>query len=176
MIDLATLKLHLKVDPDITVDDPLIIAMEEAAVAYIQNETGRYYGESGEITEVLSAFGWGPITLQTAPEPDSIYTPITVEKRTLLSGDWEVVDAADYEIDGNRLFPRVFWTPGARTIRITYTGGYDEGAEPADIQQAVRELVARMYKYRLPFVEGSVLAELPASVSDVIRAHRVVVF
>lgn len=175
MNSLADLKLHLKVDPDITADDSLILQMQEAAVAYLQDQTGRYFGELGEITEVVSTNGWGPVVLQVAPEADSIYTPVTVERRALMSGDWETVDSADYEIDGNRLYPRVWWEPGARLLRITYTGGYAEGAEPADVQQAVRELVAKMYRYRSPTVEGSI-EELPFGVRDVILAHRVVAF
>jgi hypothetical protein len=178
VIPLQDLKLHLKVDADVTADDTLIVAMEEAAVAYLQNETGRYFGESGEITEILSANGWASIWLQAAPiTDDEDYFPFLLERRSTPSGDWEVVDSTDYEVDGYRLYPLSYWTPARRTLRATYySSAYAEGAEPPDVQQAVRELVTRMYKYRLPFVEGSVLADLPGSVADVIRAHKVVVF
>lgn len=176
MISLADLKLHLKVDADQTDDDTLIVEMEQAAVAYLQNETGRYFGPAAEIVEVLSANGWASIWLQAAPiTDDEDYYPFVLEQRATPSGDWEVIESTDYEVDGYRLYPLKYWTPGRRTLRATYyAAGYDEGAEPADIQQAVRELVTKMYKHRKPIVEGGV-AELPFGVADVIRAHRIIV-
>lgn len=177
MIPLRDLKLHLKVDPDVTTDDTLIVEMEQAAVAFMQNETGKYFGQSGEIVEILSANGWASIWLQAAPMIDDDYYPFVLEQRATPSGEWEVIADSDYEVDGYRLYPLTYWTPGRRTLRATYySDAYAEGAEPPDVQQAVRELVTRMYKHRLPFVEGSVLTDLPASVRDVIRAHKVVVF
>lgn len=177
MISLTDLKLHLKVDPDQTADDSLIVEMEQAAVAYLQNQTGKYLGASGEITEILSANGWASIWLQAAPiTDDEDYFPFLLERRNTPSGDWEVVESTDYEVDGYRLYPLTYWTPGRRTLRATYySTGYAEGDEPADIQQAVRELVTKMYKHRKPIVEGGV-AELPFGVADTIRAHRIVVF
>ena len=173
MIRLADMKKHLKAE-DHTADDDLIVEIEQAAVAFIQNETGRFFGGIGEITEVVSANGWASIWLQAEPimdDPD--YMPFTLERRVLGSG-WGAVGATEFEVDGYRLYPLTYWTPGHRTLRATYWAGYDEGAEPADVQQAVKELATRMYERRSAMVEGSV-SEMPFSVRDVIRAHRVVV-
>lgn len=173
MIPLRDLKRHLKVDADITADDPLIVEMEQAAVAFMQNETGRHFGGSGEIVEVLSSNGWASIWLSAAPEIDDDYLPFLLERRSGPSGEWEAVDANDYDVDGYRLYPLTYWTPGRRTLRATYySAAYAEGAEPPDVQQAVRELVTRMYKVRLPQVD---VADVPAGVRDIIRAHRVIV-
>jgi hypothetical protein len=174
MIALRDLKLHLKVDPDQTSDDTLIVEMEQAAVAYLQHQTGCYFGPVGEVTEVLSANGWASIWLGAIPLVGDDYQPFALERRSYPAGAWDAVDTADYEVDGGRLYPLTYWTPGRRTLRATYWAGYAEGAEPPDVQQAVRELVAKMYDHRKPIVEGSV-AELPYGVRQTIHAHRVMV-
>lgn len=173
MIGLRDLRLHLKVDPDQTTDDTLIVEMEQAAVAYLQNQTGRHFGGQGEITEVLSSNGWASIWLQAAPEIDDDYLPFLLERRTTPSGEWEVVPATEYEVDGYRLYPLAYWTPGRRTLRATYySAGYSEGAEPADIQEAIRRLVTKLYTKRAPTVGE---ADIDDFVRSTIMAHRVVV-
>lgn len=172
MISLPLLKAHLKVNEDETADDALIVEMEEAAVAFMENETGKYFGELSEITEVLSANGWAPIWLRATPLADSDDTPVLLESRTYPNGSWAEVAATDYEIDGQRLYPLAYWIPGSRTLRLTYWAGSDVGGEPADVRQAVRELVTRMYEKRMPYVDSSVV-DLVAGVREVIRAHRV---
>lgn len=174
MIRLVDLKRHLKVDPDQTADDTLIVEMEQAAVAYLQNATGCYFGPVAEISEVLSANGWASIWLQGPPILDDEDRPFALERRTYPAGAWEAVESADYEVDGARLYPLVYWSPALRSLRASYWAGYAEGAEPPDVQQAVRELVAKMYDHRKPIVEGSV-SELPFGVQRVIRSHRVIV-
>lgn len=170
MISLKDLRRHLIIDDDLVSDDGLIVQMEEAAVAYLQNETGRYFGPLAEITEVLSSNGWAPIWLRAAAIPDSVETPVLIERRSFPNGAWETVPATDYEIDGQRLYPLAFWIPGVRTLRATYWAGYAEGAEPADVQQAARELVTRMYEKRLPTV-----SDVSDSVREVVRANRITV-
>lgn len=170
MIDLRTLKRHLKVDANQTIDNELIVEMLEAAVAYMQNETGRYFGPLAEFTTVLSPRGWSPLWLQGIPVIDDDYLTFELESRATVSEAWEAVDAADYETDGQQLIPSVFWAPASRTLRATYTAGYAEGAEPADVRGAVRQLVTQMYQHRLP-----VEAVVDDSVRAVIRAHRITV-
>lgn len=173
MISLAVLKAHLKVDADMVDDDALIVEMEQGAVAIMEEETGCYFGQVADLTEILTSRGWGPIPLRAAPVDDDY--PLILERRASAGSEWSEVDAADYEIDGQRLFPLVWWTPGDRSLRATYVGGFEEGREPADVRKAVRELVTLQYQHRLPLVTGTTVAELPYSVQQVIRAHKIVV-
>lgn len=176
MISLAALKEYLKIDEDETADDDLLEEMEEAAVSIIENETGRYFGPVVELVETLSGNGWAPIWLRADPLEEGEYVqPFALELRAFPDGTWESVADTDFEVDGGRLYPLVYWTPGRRTLRATYWAGYETGSEPADIQQAVRELVAKMYHHRLPFAVGTTIAELPYSVQQIIRANRVTV-
>lgn len=176
MIPLAVLKRHLKVDDDIVADDELIKGYEEAAVQIMQNETGRFLGALGEVTELLSGNGWAGIWLQGSPIIDEDYSPFVLERRNGPGGTWEAVPSTDFEVDGYRLYPLAYWAPGLRTLRATYTAGYaEDDDEPADIRQAVRELVSKMYEHRKPFVAGTTIADLPYSVQEIIRANRVIV-
>lgn len=174
MISVDELIEYLKADE---ADEALIEEFELAAVAIMQNETGRYFGPFAEITEVLSGNGWAPIWLQADPVIDEDYDPFELELRSYPNGDWSfLTSGTDFEVDGGRIYPLVYWTPGRRTLRATYWAGYEPGEEPADVRQAVRELVARMFEHRKPFVVGTTVAELPFSVQQTIRAHRIPAF
>lgn len=170
MIDLRTLKKHLKVDTDQTVDDDLIVEMEQEAVAYMQNETGRYYGPLVEFTEILSPRGWAPLWLQGIPVVDDDYLEFTLERRATSLEAWGAVESTEYELDGQRLIPTVFWRAAERTLRATYWAGYAENDEPADVRGAVRQLVTRMYQQRLPAV-----VEVDDTVRQVVRAQKIVI-
>lgn len=180
MIILSALKEYLKVDEDETADDLLILEIEQAAIAYLQNETGRYWGPIVELTETLSGNGWAPVWLQADPitqddaDYPNDYPPLALELRSFPNGTWSTLEqGTGYEVDGGRLYPLTYWTPGRRTLRAVYWAGFEDGEAPADIQQAVRELCVRMYDHRSPVVSGTVVAELPFSVREIIRAHRV---
>jgi hypothetical protein len=175
MIALAELKKHLKVDEDQTNEDALIKGYEEAAVAIMESETGCYFGPVAQISEVVSGNGWGPIYLRGEPVTDDEYDPFALERRESQGVEFGAVVATDYEIDGRALYPLAWWTPAQRNLRATYTAGYAENEEPQDIRQAVRELVTKMYEHRAPMVVGTIVAELPYSVQQVIRAWRKVV-
>lgn len=170
MIRLSELKDHLKIDADQTAEDPLLVDMEAAAVAYMENETGRYFGPVATFVEILSPRGYLPLWLEAIPITTDDYPDFLLERRSAISGEWGEVDDSEYEVEGQRLFPATSWTPAQRTLRASYTAGYAENAEPADVRGAVRQLTTRMYQMRLPTV-----TEVDDSVREVVRSHKITV-
>jgi hypothetical protein len=175
MIELKVLKRQLKIDDDQIADDGLILQMEAAAVTFMQNETGLYFGPVSEITDVLSSNGYAPIWLHGTPLLGDEYMPFSLERRSSPAGTWEVVATTDYEVDGARLYPLTYWLPARRNLRATYWSGFEETEEaPADIRQKVRELVTLMYEHRQPFIDGTITTAV-FGLADVIRANKVTV-
>lgn len=175
MIDLDLLRTALRLDPDNELEDDLLEQYEAAAVAYVEKATGRYFGPPAERVEILDATGADTLWLQEAPitEPASIYEaePVIAERS---GGAWTDLDVTEtpYEFAGRELYREGGWARGRRSVRVTYWAGYAPGAEPADIRQAVMELVAKMYQFRSPVVTDAVSAELPHGVAETIARWR----
>jgi hypothetical protein len=171
MIPLHLLRSHLNIDADLTEDDQLIIQMEAAAVEYVQNETGRYFGPIALLTDVLYGYAGAPLWLRATPIMDDDERPFLLEE---FAGDvFTPLTAGEYTVAGARIYPVRRWQTH-RMLRATYWGGYLPGDEPADVQQAVREIVTRMYERRLPYIDESTL-DLIGGAREVIRAHKVMV-
>jgi hypothetical protein len=126
-------------------DEPILEKMELAAVAFVERETGRYFGEPAPIAEVFSGAYAGPLYLSESPAADPA---LVLEYFDGTS--WSTVDSSSYTIDGSAIWPAAstLWIYGHRNYRATYTRGYVAGEEPADIRQAVMDLVATKWKGR----------------------------
>lgn len=169
MIALATLRAHLK-EPDAS-ENGLIRAYEQAAVQYVEKETGRYFGAPAPRTDYRTGAGQQEIWLSEVP------TGVVTVTR-----DGAAVDAAEFSTRERRLRHTSAWGTAAYPVDlvIAYEAGYTESgageevdiAAPADIRAAVLELVARMHGYRSPIVTGTIVAQLPHGVRETLNHWR----
>lgn len=130
---------YLGAGPD---DGPLVLPKLASALAFVERQTGRYFGPPEERVEFL------PLSQRVwlANEPRAV---AGVEVLRPFDDDWQAVPAADYRLEGRALWFRtnpVFRCAGPQRCRVTYTAGYDE--PPADIEQIVLDLVALRYHGR----------------------------
>lgn len=157
---------------DAKTDLHVLVALEEAAVAFVQTQTRRYFGGREEFQEIVQGRGSRYLYLSHAAEDavlgDAYFdASITVTERVWGSGGgrwgWasgcgctpsssgsDGVDpdtglVTDWELrrfEGETALVRTsgVWLRGAE-YTVTYTRGYEEGNEPADIKRLVANLV-----------------------------------
>lgn len=152
MISLAALKMAMKVGHD--AEDDYVTALESAAVEFVQNETGRYFGAPLSTTEYLTGAGRSELYLAEAPAT----LPATLSERPYPGSDPVTITAAStdgYVLRGAMTLVRkagLLWARGYE-YQVTYTKGYAPEAEPTDIRQLVTALVTHWYVTRVPVAE-----------------------
>ena len=164
-LSLAEVKLHLRVDADLTDDDTLISALIVAARQQAEHRTGR----------ALVSQQWR-LGLEFFPD-DSLELPkpklISVESITYLDGDGvrQTISAADYEVITDELIGRIIpaygksW-PSCRehpgSVRVDYTCGYGAAADvPQSIKAWMLLAIGAWYENREALTSGQPVAELP---------------
>ena len=131
------------------VDVALITELEVRAVAFIEGETGRFFGATGTThTEYLA--GTGAVALYLKETADTL---TSVEERQQPGDTWTAIASADadgWEQRGHRLLRKggSVWVKGYE-YRVIYDFGYTAGSEPQTIKQLVRDLVKLKYDERL---------------------------
>lgn len=176
MISSDLLKLALK--PATNAEMEYILALEAAAVAYIERQTGRYYGPERAHTEVVTGTGGTRLFLE-GPVLSDVYdvAQITSVNEALYPGS-EQTEIVGNEDDGFVVRTDVLYRKGGGIwlrgyeYEVVYQQGYAEGQEPADIRQAVVQLVTHWFTIRLPVALGTVAPEVPHNVSAIIAANR----
>lgn len=169
MISIPELKAALRLTTD--ADNGYLADLEAAAVDVVQNETNRYFGPVGPATEYLE--GGGTRDLFLSEPPASL--PATVSERAYPAGTATTITAADsdgYVLRGTMKLVRkagLVWTFGYE-YEVTYSRGYADSSEPADIRQAVTQLVSHWYEHRLPV--GKVGDVVPLGAQKVIARWR----
>lgn len=162
MIPLPTLRTELRLGK-VTTDDEIIRRYEAAAVAHVERETGRYFGPPVARTEYFVGIGQREIALLS--EPTGAVT-VTV--------NGAAVDATAFEVRGRRLRHTSGWgyhtAFGPADVVVTYTGGYAEGSEPADVREAVLLLVQHWYAARTAGTPAAVPETLAETVRNLTRA------
>jgi hypothetical protein len=172
MIDLPLLKLGIRhaLDEGDTTEDAYLELLEAAAADKLEDALG--YGfpsPAAEVARILDGPGADALWLPEEPAAD----PALVLETRSSGGEWEEVDASDYELDGRvlyRLSGR--WTLGRRNYRATYTTGYASGEEPAWARNAVVQIVAHWYENREPVAVGTVAADIPMHVMETLLQKR----
>lgn len=170
MISIAELKQHLKITS--TDEDLLLAELEEAAVQFVETQTGRYFGPARSVTEYLRAAG-DSLFLHEAPIGE-----VTVQRRSSATATAEAVEATEFAVRGRRLVKPAGW--GTSEYEVTYSVGYEEGAQPEDIRGAVRDLVALAYRGRDGIVSETTGgysyrladADSVSGLRDTLRAYR----
>jgi uncharacterized phiE125 gp8 family phage protein len=160
--------------PATDADLPTLRRLEKAAVAHVQQVTGRYYGAENEITETIPRYG-PVIHLADTPLNDSL---------VLESWDgsaWVTVETDDFTLTDKTV---EFVSPsgwnritGPSRYRATYDAGYavaddPEATEaPEDVKQAVLMLVTHWYENREAVVVGTSNDALSMAVTSLLSPH-----
>lgn len=149
--------------------------LEKAAIAYIQNRTGRYFGVEAEIEEVVRWRGW-PLSLANEP--------IDGEITSLESWDgsaYTAMDSTSYYVFGSHIFGEgtTSWTPltAPNRFRVTYQAGYaqledeNEWDAPEDVKQAVLLLVGHWFENREAVVVDGKGDQMDLTIDALLGAH-----
>jgi hypothetical protein len=123
-------------------DDALLTALIARVVAFLQVQTGRYFGESDSHTEYLPGTGTADLWLN---EPADDIT--SVHERSYAGETWSEITEGDddgFELRGRRLL-RKGWASWSRDreYRVIYEFGYATG--PEDVRQLALDLVSLKY-------------------------------
>lgn len=149
-------------------DAELIEDLRDAAVTYVEEQTGMRFSETGEVVQTMGWYGW-PLALRGEPLAGADFT---LERWS--GSAWEAVDSGNYYLDGAFVRPAGTWemTEVTPRFRATYTTGYTAGLAPKPLQVAVRLLVAHWYENREPVNIGNIVNELPFAVDNILRLYR----
>lgn len=154
---------------------PELRRLEKAAIAHIENRTGKYFGAAQEdYIEYLSWRGW-PMPIANNPEEISL----------LESWDgtaWTEVDPSSYSYANGYIWwnSTASWSPLTMPTRYraTYDTGYevdqsddDVWAAPDDIRQAVLLLVGHWYENREAVVAEHISSVIELGVDALISGH-----
>lgn len=175
-VTLAEAKAHLRVDG--SAEDVLINSLILTSRLHIEAALGL----------ALITQGW-TLVLDAWPKQVSVTLPIRpvqmIDALRVLDADGVAtnVPPSHFVLDGKGLPPRLVRTapvwpvPGraAGGIEIDFTAGFGPLAAdvPAPIRQALLMLIAHWYEHRDPIEIGSVEANIPASVSELLKPYRV---
>ncbi len=167
-VSLDAFKSHLRVTH--TDEDPLIAGVLAAATRAIEARTGL----------ALSPQSWR-MTVDAVPE-ETLLLPVApcvrIDAVSVTGPDGETapVAASRYEFapgSPGRLRRAAPWPrvgPAMDGVRIDFTAGYDEGAAPAPLLQAVKALAAHFYETRAS-VSGERPYSTPQSVDALIAPY-----
>lgn len=170
MISTADLKDWMRVDD---LDAPVLRRLERAAVQAVQQITGRYYGVTSTITEIIRFRGF-PLTLANDP-----IGGVLTSLEQWNGSAWSTVASTNYSVWNSFVFSEGTWSTLSLTrFRAIYQAGYtaepgdlDVWPAPADIQQAVKLLVGHWFENRESVVVGASGFEVPQSVQMLLASR-----
>lgn len=141
--------------------------LERNALAWVQNQTGRYFGPPEQVTEYITGTGGRRIYLRDHPVLDiteyyyDADTEVLVAEAAYPGADLTEIEETGFQV---RLSEREFalwrlgdaqlWTASPYEYAITYYRGYLPGEEPGDIRQLVLDLVLVRWKIRAEGMTG----------------------
>lgn len=176
LVTVSELSLHCRAQD--TIDDPLLEAYRDAAIAHLD-------GWGGALGRCLLTQGWavdaaGWAEAYRLPLPDADDVVITYR-----DGDGQSVTVAPalYEIVSLSGLPEVrfladferppLFADTAMPVTLSFTAGYGgEAAVPSPIKQAIRLLVSHWFENREAVQSGASSVELPMGVSALIAPYR----
>lgn len=175
-VSLADMKLHLRIESDVTDDDTLISTLLGAATEYCEDFQRRSFITQTR-TEYYDAFPCGFLV----PYPPLIsVTSITYVDT---AGDTQTLASDQYRVDtGNepgRITPayNVTW-PSTRAVTnaviLTFSAGYgDASSTPKRVKAAIKMIVANWYENREATISGVSITEVPLAVESLLWQGRV---
>ena len=148
MIPLAELKSALRIDADQDAHDADLLRLEPAAVAACERVTGRYFGPPATLKETVEGTGQRELWLRNEPHEVASVTIVGNPGGALA----QLVPATFYAVRGRRLVGAGGWgyESWPHEYEVVYSAGYEPGTEPADVRQAVHDLVALWFEQRIP--------------------------
>lgn len=162
MIPVGDLQLHLGVGDS---DAELLAQLELAAVAFMERETSRFFGDAAAYTEVIIGNGTPRLWLAERPDDDVL---ATVLERRYAGGTETTITATDdngfvLRSDDTNLAQLVrkgslIWRSGWE-YEATYQRGYTTRSAPADVKQAVIDLVVLGYEDSKKGEQGPIVSE-----------------
>lgn len=179
VVDLAVLKEHVRIDPDLTDQDAVLLAYHDAAVAWVEEYTGRS----------LTTQTW-QMSLRDFPErwwlpraaPLASVTFVkyynTANTLTTLSTSIYTVPAfnepAAIRLADTQVWPDVYDRDDA--VQVEYVTGATTATDvPAPLRQAVQLLAGHWYANRESVIVGTSAMELPMAVGSLCAPYRLFV-
>lgn len=169
---LQSVKLYLGEASPSTVNDPVLEALIPAVSAWFERETGRALASAG-YTTTFDGNGRSRILLPEYPVTAVTSVKVgstTIPQRTSVDGDgWVLSDASIGEL----ALVGYEFTEGVQNVEVQFTAGFSP--VPADIAQAVNELVALKFRERAHVgtasqgVAGVSVSFLPALIPASVR-------
>ncbi|MDB6061561.1 MAG: hypothetical protein JWM78_1664 [Verrucomicrobiaceae bacterium] len=181
-LSLAEMKVHLKVDDDITEDDGLINSLIVAATRHVEQITGRVLVKQ-QWQKKLDAFpcNGGAIEIRKPP-----VIAIDQIEFTDLDGVRRTLDPQCFELDAQSetawIVPAYgFIWPTARdqinAITITFTAGYGVAAVvPEDLKAVIKLLVGNWYENREATTDKLHIYVVPFAVEALLSTYIVMSF
>lgn len=133
-------------------DDDVILELERNAVAFVETQTGRYFGPLVEATEEIDGSGTGKLWLSEIPadNPDDDYDgPLVLVSGAPIGSDALAVESFALRTKGrDSVLVRTdgeTWLSGYEYV-VNYWKGYAAGEEPGDIRQLVLDLVSAKWQ------------------------------
>jgi uncharacterized phiE125 gp8 family phage protein len=174
MIDLPTVKAHLRVD---SVDeDTLIESYLAAAQAAVESATGKLFAPD-TVTQQLPGFPGcdKPIRLWKGP----VAAPVTVTYDGPAGLAQPLADFRLIEGSSGKLLPAygASWPcayAAEGSVQVSYMAGYASGEAPPELDQAVLLLAGHYYANREAalMADRAAMAELPRGVEALIAPYR----
>ena len=162
-ITLEEAKKHLEIQH--AADDDMIQSMLDAAIDYVETESGKNLSEK-LVRQEAGAFGRqvrlfrGPIQSIERVEYDPVGggAPLEFTGHRFLNG--RLLTAA-----GHRF-------PPASAVRVSYIAGFKPGEMPPALGHAVKLLLGHFYANREAVNVGNIVSEFPHGVASILRSHR----
>lgn len=128
-------------------DEPHLQELVDAAIAYIEGRTGRYFGPVTETTEYLRGTGTPSLYLRSLPTTAETANEITVTEQKRPGGTLTTLDDGDFTLRRGRRVASLdrasgVWLLGYEYV-VSFSHGYAVDALPADIEKLVLFLVKR---------------------------------
>ena len=169
-VSLATAKLHLRIDPEVNLEDELVLFLIQAATDHLDGWTGTL-GRclAKQVWEQAFESDYGCLHLPLGPvlTVDSIAYPDEGEGTETDEGFVTTTDA------GGRTYIRVA-NPTGKPVVVTYTAGHEVDDIPPAIRQAILLFVGAWYENREETAIGVSVSALPESVAAhaLLRPYR----
>lgn len=165
---LEEVKLHCRVDSDLTADDEYLLGLLIAAERYVERQTGKQLITASYLFTYSGSPQWGQLRLPRGP---------LVEVSSVVMND-TVIDPSRYRVvtgdDACVMLTDLDHCPGAKTTdlyTVEFSAGYGFSEEvPETLKVAIRLLVSEWYTRRENSSNFSVTA-LPIGVDKILSLY-----
>lgn len=177
VVDLAVLKEHIRIDPDLTDQDAVLDEYHDAAVRVLEDYTGRSLTtQTWQASQcAFPQRFWLPRAVPLQSVTFIKYYDASNVLQTLSASVYSVpafAEPAYVRLAYGQIWPVVYDRDDA--VQVEYvTGATSAEAVPAPLRQAVQLLVGHYYRNRESTVVGTIASELPMAVTALCAPFRV---